>query len=96
MQAYVDTFIQALEGYSVDFFLALAVLVGGWIIAFAISVICRKILERFQLDKHISHISGGSEKSDFHFARHGKTGAHWTKMPIIQNWQLSSANIKIH
>ena len=68
MQAYVDTFIQALEGYSVDFFLALAVLVGGWIIAFAISVICRKILERFQLDKHISHISGGSEKSDFHFA----------------------------
>lgn len=68
MQAYLDTFTEAIEGYSVDFFLALAVLVGGWLIALAISIITRKILERCRLDSHISRVSGVSEESSFHFA----------------------------
>lgn len=65
MEAYMKHFVGILSAMTVDILLALAVLIGGWLVALAISAITRKILVKSQIDKHMTHWADETGRSNY-------------------------------
>lgn len=94
------TLVNQFATYMPNLLAALAVLVGGWIIALVISAVVRKLLERTKFDNRIANWIAGTEGKPVPIEKWASTGVFWLLMLLVliaffQTLQLTTVTVPL-